>query len=420
MVQYTLSRGADVLPLTQANGLYVRPGVEGLDTPPVRLSETDPADSDGSFVTNVRYAPRDIVLPLHLQVETANEARGLTRRLASLLNPQVGPVTLTVTHPQQAAELLPAAATEGRAAEWEAANVATTVSEVTSPKRSGTHALKVEVTGVISGNGYAAAQLPTAKRLTVSAGQSYRLTAYARAVSGTQTARLVVGWYNAGGTLIATQELAYRLVGTTFLPLTADTTPPYGAARLSVELAGGRGSSATLYWDDITVTAQDVTREISGYLSAPFGSALAKMEGLPWRRLGLQLRCPDPFFLGPSELAISQFADTVTVYNPGDAFAWPVWMVGIASGYPITLTNTSLPGSPSLSVDDTVLDLSINTDPRALAVTNLDTSAPAWGAISADSTFFPLAPGNNTLTGTNIGGLSGVTGTFRPRWLTGW
>ena len=420
MVQYTLSRGGDVLPLTQANGFYVRPGVEGLDTPPVRLSETDPADSDGSFVTNVRYAPRDIVLPLHLQVETANEARGLTRRLASLLNPQVGPVTLTVTHPQQAAELLPAAATEGRAAEWEAANVATAVSEVTSPKRSGTHALKVEVTGVISGNGYAAAQLPTAKRLTVSAGQSYRLTAYARAVSGTQTARLVVGWYNAGGTLIATQELADKMVGTTFLALTADITPPYGAVKLSVELAGGRSSSATLYWDDITVTAQDVTREISGYLSAPFGSALAKMEGLPWRRLGLQLRCPDPFFLGPSELAISQFASSVTIFNPGDAFAWPVWTAIGATGFPLSFTNTSLPGNPTVNVSDAYSSLVINTDPRALSVVVTGTSTPAWDAISADSTFFPLAPGNNALTGTNIGGLAYLLGSFRPRWLTGW
>lgn len=420
MVEYTLSRGADVLALTQANGFYVRPGVEGLDTPPVRLSETEPADTDGSLVTNVRFAPREIVLPLHVEAANANDLRGLTRRVSSLLNPQLGPVTLTVKHPTQAAELLPADATDGRAAEWEAANVATTVSEVTTPKRSGGYALKVELGGVISGNGYIGAVLPTAKRLTVGAGQSYKVSAYARADSGTRVARLLVNWYDSGGNLIAAQELATKSVTTTFALLSADITPPYGATKVAVELAGARGVGVTLYFDDITVTAQDVVREISGYLSAPLGGPLAKMEGLPWRRFALQLRCPDPFFLGPSELAIGQFATSVTVYNPGDANAWPVWNVITATGFPIDFTNTTLPGDPTIEVSDTYSSLTITTDPRSLSVIDNGTDDPAWDAISADSTFFPLAPGDNTITGTNIGGLSYVLGTFRPRWLTGW
>ena len=418
MVEYTLSRGADVLALTQANGFYVRPGVEGLDTPPVRLSETEPVDTDGSFITNVRYAAREIVLPLHVQAETANELRGLTRRLASLLNPQVGPVTLTIKHPTAVAELLPADATEGRVAEWEAANVATTVTEVTTPKRSGTYALKLELTGTISGDGYVGAQTPAAKRVTVGAGQSYKVTAYARSNSGTQSARLIANWYTSGGSLVVTQELAVKNVTTTFTLLSADITPPYGATRLGLELAGGRGVGQTLFFDDIKITAQDVAREISGYLSSPFGSALQKMEGLPWRRLGLQLRCPDPFFLGPSELAVGQFTASTTVYNPGDAFAWPVWTAALASGYPIDFKNTTLAGSPTIEVSDAYSSLTITTDPRNLSV--VSGSTPRWDAISADSTFFPLAPGNNTITGTNIGGLSYVTGTFRPRWLTGW
>ena len=419
-MELTLSRGVEVLALAEADGWAVQPGVEGLDTPPVALGSIEPADTDGEFVSNVRYRARQIDIPVKMWAEDDADSRGKTRRLASLLNPQRGPVTLSVTHPTQSVERLPAAATDGRVAEWEAANVATSVSEVTTPKRSGTYALKVEVSGVISGNGYAAAQLPTAKRLTVAPGQSYRVTAYARSVSGTQSARLLANWYDAGGALIATQELAARNVGTTFLVLAADITPPFGSAKLGVELAGGRGAGATLYWDDITVTAQDVTREISGYLTAPFGVALQPGESTDWRSFALQLRCPEPFFLGPSELAIGQFASVVTAYNPGDATAWPVWLVRLASGFPLTFVNTSIPGNPSLQVSDAYSSLTINTDPRALSVVNNDTSTTAWDAISASSTFFPLVPGANELTGTNIGGLSYVTGTFRPRWLTAW
>jgi phage-related protein len=420
MVEYTLARGSDSLALTPANGFYVRPGVEGLDTPPVRLSETDPADSDGSFVTNVRYAPRDIVLPLHLQTDTPNEVRGLTRRLASLLNPQVGPVTLTVRHPVATAELLPAAATDGRVAEWEGLNAASAISEVTTPKRSGTYALQLELSGTFNSGTVLGVASPAAKRVTVSVGQSYEIAAYARAASGTQLARLTAAWYTSGGTLVARQELSTKYVSSSFVLLTSEVTPPFGATRLGLEMTTLPGAVPTLYWDDITVTAQDVTREISGYLSAPFGAALAKMEGLPWRRLGLQLRCPDPFFVGPSELAIGQFADTVTVYNPGDAFAWPVWTAIGATGFPLEFTNTSLPGNPTVEVSDAYSSLTIDTNPRSLSVINNSTQAPAWDAISSDSTFFPLAPGDNIITGANIGGLAYLLGTFRPRWLTGW
>lgn len=423
MVEYTLSRGTTSLELTPENGFYVRPGVEGLDTPPVRLSETEPADSDGSLVTNVRYAAREIVLPLHAQAAGPNEMRGLTRFLASLLNPQRGQVTLTVTHPvDSTSELMPADATDGKVAEWEASNIATTISEVSSPKRSGTVSLKVDVTGVISGNGYGGAVLPTAKRLTVAAGQSYQMRAYALTSSGTASARLLANFYTSTGSLVASEEVSVKTANaTTWTSLEGVVTPPFGATKLAVEVAGGKGLfSPDLYFDDITVTPREVTREISGYLSSPLGAALGKVEGLPWRRFALQLRCPDPFFLGPTEQAISTFVNAATIYNPGDADAWPVWTAILASGFPITFTNTSIDGSPSISVDDTYSSLSINTNPRTLSVIDNATDDPAWDAIGASSVFFPLVPGENAITGTNLGGLSYIVGTFRPRWLTGW
>jgi hypothetical protein len=94
----TLTRGADVLPLTLTQGWVVLPGVEGLDDPPRSLIEVTPATGDGSIVTDARYTPREVFLPLHYKAGTTGALRATLRAVASLMDAKAGPVTLEVAH----------------------------------------------------------------------------------------------------------------------------------------------------------------------------------------------------------------------------------------------------------------------------------------------------------------------------------
>ena len=259
----SLIRGATTLALTPANGITVTPGVQGFDTPPVVLSETAPGDFDGAIVTNVRYQPREVFIPLLLEGDDVGEVRSRTRALASLLNPQVGPVTLRVAYP-------------------------------------------------------------------------------------------------------------------------------------------------------------DDSREITGYLSAPIGDAQTPGESLRWRRLGITLRCEDPLWSGPTTTSLGLTTTPQTVTNPGDAIAWPTWTFLLASGFPLTIINTSVPGQPTIEVADTYSNVQLVSDPRNLSCVQGGTDDSAWDAIGADSTLFPFYPGANVITGTNLGSLSLAGASYRPRWLTAW
>lgn len=259
----SLIRGSTTLALTEANGITVTPGVQGFDTPPVVLSETAPADFDGSIVTNVRYQPREVFVPLALLGDDTDELRTRTRALASLLNPQLGPITLRVTYP-------------------------------------------------------------------------------------------------------------------------------------------------------------DDYREITGYLSAPFADSVTPGEALTWRRLGITLRCEDPLWSGPDTYTLGLTTDPFTVNNPGDAISWPSWTFVLASGFPLTIINTSVPGQPTLEIDDSLSSVTLNSDPRNLSCVDVGTDDPAWQVVGEDSTLFPFYPGDNVITGANFGGLSTASATFRSRWLTAW
>lgn len=94
----TLIRGTTSLPLTEHAGWTILPGVEGLDDPPRTLIAVEPALWDGEQPTGVRFAPREVFLPLHYSGASTEQLRATIRSLATLTNPKHGAVTLLVSH----------------------------------------------------------------------------------------------------------------------------------------------------------------------------------------------------------------------------------------------------------------------------------------------------------------------------------
>jgi len=430
----TLSRGADVLPLT--GGLVVGPGVDGLDTPPVAFGEIEPADIDGAFVTNVRYKPRVIDLVVDLFADSAQEARGLTRSLARLLNPQVGQVTLRVEHDaENASQLVPNAASAGDSSQWAPVSTASVLSTVTSPVKTAPNALRVDLVdgGVLGGEAYLGAKLPA--NMPVIPGQEYRAAAWFRrfGTGSNIEVRLLVRFFDSAGVEIPGSPppgiapiqppsfaSASKSVGSTYEELVLSVVAPFGAATANIEPAGGVTASTSFYVDNITFTGVNISREISGYLSEPIGAApLLPGENLGWRRLGLQLRCPDPMFRAPAQvIEVPNLGDEpVVVDNIGDAVAYPIWTALVATQFPATIT---LNGGPAIKLKDTAGLYMINTDPRNLSVVAAG-GVPAWDLLTTDSVLFSLPPGRSAISGTGVGfGITQVSGSFQTRWLTAW
>lgn len=434
-MELSLIRGTDTLALTQANGFYLLDGIEGLDTPPVALSNINPADLDGTFTTSARYAPREISIPLHLQESSPQRIRALTRYLSTFLGVKEE-CTLRVDHTAESTDqLIGADASGGLSTEWDEKNVATELQTSTAIKRTGAHSLRVLLASgsILGGTSYLGAVTPDADRYDVIPGQSYTAAAWFRSGTGNVTVRLLVRLFDASGNEISSYAgvlstgnpwaEASDTVDTNWTEVEATFTPPFNAAKVGFELAGRPNVSTQFYVDDITLTGNNSYRQIKGRLSAPLGSALQRGETLGWRRLMLRMVCDDPMFTAPAEaVSFSPINTSATIVNPGDAEAYPLWSVTIGSGYPVTVTNTSLPGSPSFAVSDSLAgSFAINTNPRTLAMTKVGDGSSAWSQLSAASNLFPLRPGANTLTGVNTDGLiSGASASFEPRWLTAW
>lgn len=279
----TLSRAGSSLYLTRPNGWYVLRGIEGLDNPPVSLIVDEPATWDGGLVRDVRYAPREVFLPVQLIAADTDTMRSRVRTLAALTDPKRGAVTLTAQH------------------------------------------------------------------------------------------------------------------------------------------------------------ADGTTRTIDGYLSQPFGEATAAGEALHWRRFGLVLTCPDPFWSGaqrsltfsagadaeflsdtylPVQVNDSQVLGAVTISNEGDADAYAVWTVtGPCDDITVT-TGTAEWSVPAGLTDSEVLTVTTTRGAQAVTVNG----TPAWGRLAAGAELAPLAPGDNdvTITATATTTASTVRVAWQERWLTVW
>lgn len=424
---FTLSRGSTSLELTATNGYTVLPGVEGFDTPPVALSESEPADFDGSVVTNVRYEPREVFIPLLLEGSDSAQIRQRTRELASLLNPQNGMVTLTLTYPKATSgELLSSDAMDGKSTSFESSPSAVTAE--TTVVRTGSNSFSIG--GAVSGPD--GAILKAAERPVSNLQAPYRLSAWGRtAQASAREGRIGIQWYDSGGNLLSTTLTAAKpLPVGEWVNFTVEAVGPPGAAKVGA-IVQSRSSS---YWDDFSITERVTTREIQGYLAQPLSNALDATESENWRRLGITLRCPDPFWLGaedgafipPSWLFYTPAAAPIKILLAGDAVVWPTIKTNYAN-IRLLASNDSNDVIAGFRVDGPGSDIvTINTDPRNLSVT-LPNGDDAWSAISDygddPASFFAIPPGESYLWAVDSSfpvQNADISATWRSRWLTAW
>jgi phage-related protein len=129
---------------------------------------------------------------------------------------------------------------------------------------------------------------------------------------------------------------------------------------------------------------------------------------------------PPMFFpILPLEVAPTSIFGNITISNPGDVDAWPIWTInGPASG--ATLTDRTTGDTIVLS---TVIAagrrIFIDTTPGIKTV-KLDDGTNLYGDLDPGSSLFPLQPGTNTIAVTLIGSTddSSIELSYRPRYLT--
>ena len=91
---------ADIITISRngTGAVTLLDGATGFDMPPVATTATIPVGWDGSLLQRTRLTDRDIFLPLLLQADTVDDMRALRRRVAALLSPKTGDVTVTINH----------------------------------------------------------------------------------------------------------------------------------------------------------------------------------------------------------------------------------------------------------------------------------------------------------------------------------
>lgn len=78
-----------VLDTATSSAPYVlRPGVTGLDMPPVGLTSDALPDEDGSILRSLRFVERDMFLPIWIPGDSHEQCRDRSRELLSVLNPR--------------------------------------------------------------------------------------------------------------------------------------------------------------------------------------------------------------------------------------------------------------------------------------------------------------------------------------------
>jgi hypothetical protein len=224
-----------------------------------------------------------------------------------------------------------------------------------------------------------------------------------------------------------------------FLPLhlqATDTTAMRAATRLLATLTDPKRGPVTL-----EVAHPDGTRRyIDGHLAAPLGGPTGNGEGFTWRRHGVTLSCPDPYFYDapgqvsfnvaalstpflsntflPVALSESQVAGQVTVTNGGDADAWPVWTItGPCAAIEVSIGDAVWTAPAGLGAGQT---MTVTTQPGQAQVT-VD-SQPAWGRLGPGWQLAPLPPGESTIVFEITGATPAttVTAEWVTRWLTAW
>lgn len=87
---FTLGRDPESMPALHLHGST------GLGLPPVDVSKSDRLTGDGSIVRGVRYADREIYVPMLLEADSVSELNAIRAGLYDMLAPDLGPVEVQV------------------------------------------------------------------------------------------------------------------------------------------------------------------------------------------------------------------------------------------------------------------------------------------------------------------------------------
>ncbi|GLW91767.1 phage tail domain-containing protein [Actinokineospora globicatena] len=205
------------------------------------------------------------------------------------------------------------------------------------------------------------------------------------------------------------------------LSVLVDSTDPAWPGQLQVTQPDGRRRRITAY-----------------YLDGLEGAEEAETAGKKWHKFVLRLYCPDPAFFDPTPhrfvfgygtaapffpilpvtLSPDSVLGAVTITNPGDLPAWPVW-TATAPGTAATFDNART--GEQLHVTGTLTDtLTIVTRPGAQQV--LMGTADWWSHLDDTPTLWALPKGATpvTLTLTGAGPGSSITAEFLARYRKAW
>lgn len=189
----------------------------------------------------------------------------------------------------------------------------------------------------------------------------------------------------------------------------------------------------------LTLTEPDgATRSIGAYYTGGLeGDESLDAAGERWCINALTFGCPSPYWIGsevaqswkaasnaafypvlPLQVGDSQVLGEVTVDNPGDDVAYPIWTItGPATS--ITLTNHTSGQELTLVRTITAADtIVIDTRERQQTVL-LNGTTNLWPNLTGNPVLWPLEEGENHLNLVVAGStaVTGVTMTYQPRYL---
>ncbi|MEV5883089.1 phage tail domain-containing protein [Streptomyces sp. NPDC052020] len=199
----------------------------------------------------------------------------------------------------------------------------------------------------------------------------------------------------------------------------------------------------------LTFVEQDgVTRRLQCYYAGGMeGNESADAAGFRWITYGIQLTAMDPYFYGDLEAAASwsfgtaqpflknpffpvrlsagtTAADTITVSNPGDIEAWPVWtFTGPLKSFALTGPDGSTFGIPAQAGGADALQagrtLTIDTRPGYKTAID-DRGINYFPLMNPSPSLWPLPPGTSTVKTSLVAGSGTATVNVKltPRYAT--
>lgn len=98
VIMWTRSDGKQRI-LTDDDGATLRPGLLGLDMPPLSEWAAEPPGIDGSLYQGYRLRPKALMIPVRIRAETLDEITALRRDVMDDFDPEYGTGTLVFAYP---------------------------------------------------------------------------------------------------------------------------------------------------------------------------------------------------------------------------------------------------------------------------------------------------------------------------------